>query len=38
METLKEKYAPYFKIGTAFEGRDLDRKADLIRTHFNSMT
>lgn len=38
METLKEKYAPYFKIGTAFEGRDLDMKADLIRTHFNSMT
>ena len=38
METLKEKYAPYFKIGTAFEGRDLDSKADLIRTHFNSMT
>lgn len=37
METLKEKYAPYFKIGVAFEKRDLE-KADLIKTHFNSMT
>lgn len=38
METLKEKYAPYFKIGSAFEFWDIDNKADLIKTHFNSMT
>lgn len=37
METLKEKYASYFKIGSAFEGHDLG-KAELIKTHFNSMT
>lgn len=37
METLKDKYAPYFKIGTAFENGDLV-KADLIKTQFNSMT
>lgn len=37
METLKEKYAPYFKVGAAFENRDLV-KADLIKAHFNSMT
>lgn len=37
MESLKEKYAPYFKIGAAFSVRELD-KADLIKTHFNSMT
>lgn len=37
MESLKEKYAPYFKIGAAFENHDLP-KAELIKTHFNSMT
>ena len=37
-ETLKDKYAPYFKIGTAFGFYDLDDKADLIKTHFNSVT
>lgn len=37
METLKEKYAPYFKIGTAFEGGDL-KNGELIAKHFNSMT
>lgn len=37
MESLKEKYASYFKIGTAFEVMDLD-KAELIKKHFNSMT
>ncbi len=37
MEALKDKYAPYFRIGAAFENHDLD-KADLIATHFNSMT
>lgn len=37
METLKDKYAPYFRIGTAFENRDLVN-AELIKTHFNSMT
>lgn len=37
METLKDKYASYFKIGSAFENHDLV-KADLIKTHFNSMT
>lgn len=37
METLKDKYAPYFKIGTAFENYDLIN-ADLIKTQFNSMT
>lgn len=37
MESLKEKYASYFRIGAAFETMDLN-KADLIRHHFNSMT
>lgn len=37
METLKDKYASYFRIGAAFENGDL-AKADLIKTHFNSMT
>lgn len=37
METLKDKYASYFKIGTAFENTDLCNK-ELITTHFNSMT
>jgi len=37
MESLKEKYASYFRIGSAFEGGDLV-KADLITKHFNSMT
>ncbi len=37
MESLKVKYAPYFKIGAAFEKQDLN-KADLIKYHFNSMT
>lgn len=37
MESLKEKYAPYFRIGAAFEGRDLV-KSDIITKHFNSMT
>lgn len=39
-ESLKEKYAPYFKIGTAFNFFDLDvpEKAELIKTHFNSVT
>jgi len=37
METLKSKYESLFKIGAAFECRDLE-KADLIKTHFNSMT
>lgn len=37
MESLKDKYSQYFKIGAAFENQDLV-KADLIKTHFNSMT
>lgn len=37
MESLKEKYAPYFRVGAAFENEDLP-KADLITKHFNSMT
>jgi len=37
MESLKEKYAPYFRIGAAFENGDLG-KAELIKHHFNSMT
>jgi len=37
MESLKEKYAPYFRVGAAFETMDLN-KADLIKHHFNSMT
>lgn len=39
-ETLKEKYAPYFKIGTAINPFDLDdpKKAEVIKTHFNSIT
>lgn len=37
METLKEKYAPYFRVGSAFEGWDL-KNAELIKSHFNSMT
>lgn len=37
-ETLKDKYAPYFKMGVAFGYRDLDDKSDLIKTQFNSVT
>ncbi len=37
MESLKEKYSKYFKIGSAFENPDLV-KGDLIKYHFNSMT
>lgn len=37
-ETLKDKYAPYFKMGVAFGGWDLRDKAELIATQFNSVT
>lgn len=37
-ETLKEKYAPYFKVGVAFGTWDIEPKKDLITTHFNSVT
>lgn len=37
-ETLKEKYAKYFKIGVAFGAHDIELKADLIKSQFNSVT
>lgn len=37
-ESLKEKYAPYFKIGVAISPRDIRQCGDLIRQHFNSVT
>lgn len=38
--SLKEKYAPYFRIGTAINPMDLDdpKKAEIIKTHFSSIT
>lgn len=37
-ETLKEKYAPYFKVGVAFGTWDIEPKKNLITTQFNSVT
>lgn len=40
LEAMREKYAPYFRIGTAINPFDLDdpKKAELIGKHFNSIT
>jgi len=38
MESLKEKYAPYFKIGAAVNERSVDSHKELILRHFNSVT
>lgn len=37
-ETLKEKYAPYFKVGSAFMVCDLETRKELIAAQFNSVT
>lgn len=38
MNTLKEKYKDYFKIGTAVSSRTIVTHEELIKTHFNSIT
>ncbi len=37
-ESLKEKYAPYFKIGAAISPRDIEASGALLKRHFNSIT
>ncbi len=37
-ESLKERYAPYFKIGAAVSPRDIAQCGDIIKQHFNSIT
>ena len=36
--TLKEKYANFFKIGAAVNPRTIVTRADILKTHFNSLT
>lgn len=38
MESLCKAYENYFKIGVAVSAPNIDTHADLIRTHFNSIT
>ena len=40
VEAIKDKYAKYFRIGTAINPMDLadSKKAELIKKHFNSVT
>jgi len=38
MKSLKDVYAPYFKIGAAVNRRTIKSHRDLILSHFNSMT
>jgi len=38
MQSLKEKYAPYFKIGAAVNARTINTHKDLLTRHFNSVT
>lgn len=37
-ESLKEKYAPYFKVGAAINKWTLERHEALIKKHFNRVT
>ncbi len=37
-ESLKEKYRPYFLVGAAISPKMTETHADLIKTHFNSIT
>ena len=36
--TLKEKYAPFFRIGAAVNTRTVDTRAGILKAHFNSLT
>jgi endo-1,4-beta-xylanase len=38
MQKLKDRYKDYFKIGAAVNSRTIKSHADLITTHFNSIT
>lgn len=37
-ESLKEKYAPYFKVGAAINAGTVETQADLVKKHFNRIT